>query len=216
MKKTHTLILIPLLMMLWFSGYADDSNNERDAAYYTRASPVHAQLVEIEKAILIYSMSNNGKFPDSLDKLMQPMGERKSISPLFTKKDSLLDPWGEPIGYELDDRKFVLFSSGPDKKVGTKDDIVRGRPESYVESWKARQTQLLESQGTNAVKEATAEAVPLPPVAGKTIPERVPATDGQPSDEPAEKKDSPWDLLLLIGAVILCSVVATWRCLRRK
>jgi len=215
MKKTHTLILMPLLTMLWFSGYADESTNEREEAHYARINPVITQLSEIEKAMQMYAMFNNGKLPASLDKLTQSIGDEKNYPPILEEKNLLLDPWGEPIGYELDDRKFVLFSSGPDKKVGTKDDIVRGRPESYVESWKARQAQLLESQGTNAVQEATSPSHVTEGRGDFSPPARSVSKD-EPQPEPDENKNMPWRLPLLIGVVVLGGVVTAWRCLNNK
>ncbi len=72
-------------------------------------------LQRIFKAIGEY-IGKNGRLPRSLDDLWT------------LKKPDLIDPWGQPYKYEpslSDDSSFVLSSSGPDRKFGTKDDIVK-------------------------------------------------------------------------------------------
>jgi len=41
----------------------------------------------------------------------------------YPSKIDAQDPWGNPVNYELTDKSFVIFSSGPDAKPGTPDDI---------------------------------------------------------------------------------------------
>ena len=74
-----------------------------------------------------------GKFPELLSEVSND--GRFNLS-----KEGLVDPWGEPIGYEYSERGdgFVVWSTGPDKKLGTADDVVKGAPESYVASWRAK------------------------------------------------------------------------------
>jgi len=102
------------------------------------------------------------KFPESLDELTRS----GRFTPVLLEKEDLIDPWGEPIGYEytksLGDG-FILWSSGPDKKVGTADDTVIGFP-PLIEDWKARHVQSAGGQETNAVQAATqnGRATPSP------------------------------------------------------
>jgi len=98
---------------------------------------IDIQMSNVEMAIIVY-MTQEGKFPDSLDVLIQ---RRYNL-----KKEDLLDPWGEPFGYEYNEHRYVIWSSGPDKKMGTADDVFKGFPPSYVECWRIKQL------GTNAVQ----------------------------------------------------------------
>ena len=82
--------------------------------------PIRAQIGDIVQAVQIYAMCNGGKLPESLEELTQSQDE--DDSPLL-KKEYLLDPWGEPIVYVRNGRKFSVSSSGPDKIMGTADDF---------------------------------------------------------------------------------------------
>ena len=114
--------------------------------------PINLKMSRISLSVTVYRVQE-GKFPDSLDELTRPTG---STSSLLGKED-LIDPWREPIGYEYTDSVgdgFILWSSGPDRKIGTADDIVSGFL-PLVEDWKARQTPAVVSQITNAVQKVT-------------------------------------------------------------
>ena len=97
-----------------------------------------------------------GRFPDSLEEIAKPIGKNGRV---LLEKECLLDVWGEPFGYEYEGDEYVIWSSGPDKKLGTADDIVKGSRDSYVASWKAKRFPPVDNQGTNAVQEATLEAI---------------------------------------------------------
>ena len=77
------------------------------------------QLATIEQAVQIYAITHSGKFPESLNDLITGTEDK----PPLLKKEILLDIWGEPIGYERDGRKLIIRSSGPDRIMGTEDDI---------------------------------------------------------------------------------------------
>ena len=81
--------------------------------------PSRAQLATIEQAVQIYAMRNNGKFPESLNDLITGTDDK----PPLLKKEGILDPWGKPFEYERDGRKLIIRSSGPDREMGTEDDI---------------------------------------------------------------------------------------------
>jgi len=118
------------------------------------------KIAQLEKAMQIYALEHNGKLPPSLDELTQfayncyDYGDQ----PLL-KKEDLIDSWGEPILYEHSGRKHFLISSGPDRKMGTADDVYDSWPLSYVESWRAKLAQTADTQGTNAVQGAAADQI---------------------------------------------------------
>jgi hypothetical protein len=82
----------------------------------TRTQP---QIWEIEKAVQIYSMQHNGKFPNSIEDLVTGTEDH----PGLLKKGNIIDNWGTPYGYSRFGKKIRISSAGPDRKVGTQDDI---------------------------------------------------------------------------------------------
>ena len=175
-----------------------------------------SQVADIERAIETYMVYHEGKTPASLDELTQFVNDSNG-KPLL-KKEDLIDPWGEPFGYEHEGRKYVFWSSGPDKKLGTKDDLVEGWPGAYEEKWRAKFAQSVAEQETNAVQGATAGAIQPPAGVGKTPPNSVPVTTTQPTanpDNPAETKTTPWKLPLLVGIAAVLGAMAAWRCFRK-
>jgi len=174
-----------------------------------------SQLAQIQKSIEIYAMKHDNRLPESLDELFQFASNYTSYGKPLLEKEDLIDPWGEPFGYERDGYRYVLWSSGPDKKTGTEDDFVEGSS-SLIESWKARHTQAIAEQETNAVQEATAGAVQLPVAIEKTQTNRVPVTATQPQkNEPDETKSIPWKIPLLIG-IFIFGCVTVWCCFRKR
>jgi len=91
-------------------------------ASFTR---IRSQIMEIEKSVQIYARERNGEFPETLDELTLPNDGKSS----FLKKKTLIDPWGKPIDFERKADRFIIRSSGPDRIMGTEDDIT-----SYVAS----------------------------------------------------------------------------------
>jgi len=218
---------------LGVSGYADGSSGVNAEIRYSSVRKIYAQLTQIEQAITIYMIKHGNRLPESLDELFQFASNNYSYfkKPLLGKED-LIDPWGEPFGYERDGRKYVLWSSGPDKKLGTKDDFVEGGPPSYVKDWIARHAQDVDGQETDVVQMATPEPAPPPPsVAAEPqpaatvksppapveteTPARVAPPPKQEQNEPAEPEGTPWKLPLLIGAIII-GTAAAWRYFRKK
>ena len=167
-----------------------------------RAPPTVLQMTRNRMAVINY-IGQHGEFPDSLDVLVQQ-------SDYGLNKEDLIDEWGEPIGFEYSGDDYILWSCGPDKKLGTTDDIIWGSRPSYVERWKAKHAQPVDGQGTNAVQKVTTGAV-QPPVNGGTSPSQVKEGD--------MKKDGtvppPSRLWLYIG-IALCALVPFFYLLRRK
>jgi len=178
---------------------------------------IRAQVAQIEKSINIYAMTHQGKLPASLDELFQFASNNNDYSekPLL-KKEDLIDPWGEPFLYERDGRRYVIVSSGPDRKMGTEDDFFEGSSGLFEKIWAAKHTQAIAEQGTNAVQGAAAGAAP--PLAGtqKATPNRASVTGSQPLDEPDETESTPWKIPLLIGITAAIGAVSGWRYFRKR
>ena len=194
---------------------AASEGSRANLPHNTDAISTHSIMFKIEKAVQIEAMKNNGKVPESLDCLVLSADEK---SPPLLKEENLLDEWGGTIEYERDGRKFILRSSGPDKKMGTPDDLVTGWPGSFVESWKAKNLPPVEAQGTNTVQAATGETAQPTDGVGKVTPKSVPVISTQPSaetDDPANAKTAPWKIPLLI-VVAAVGAMAVWRCFRKK
>jgi len=113
----------------------------------------------IRLAIITYTalhLNSDDILPISLDELFQCATTNKSLA--FLLEVGLLDAWGEPFAYETDGRNwYIIQSSGPDRTMGTADDIFRGEPQKYVDEaiQKASLTPAVIRQETNAVQEAT-------------------------------------------------------------
>jgi hypothetical protein len=138
----------------------------------------------------------------------------------FLKKEDLIDPWGEPYGCEVGgpEDSCIVWSSGPDRKLGTADDIVRGYSK-MVERWKVRHGLPADGQGTYVVQGAASSAqaggAAASPPGRKEAPKNVATRNGPPQNEPAKTKSTPWKLSLLIGVVILGGGAVAWRYFRK-
>jgi len=97
--------------------------------------------------------AQEGYFPASLDVLT-------SDARFGIKKEDLVDPWGEPFEYEHSGDKYVIWSSGPDRIMGTKDDTFGGDAALYVEVWRARQALSGDGLDANTLRDAMPERVP--------------------------------------------------------
>ena len=215
MKTTHTFILFSLLnVLLWLSGYAAEARKNKTGDTYVIGTPVYSRIVSLYSATQNYMVAGDGNLPDSLDKLTQPWGRDKEFPPLLQKED-IIDPWGEPYGYEIEDHYFVIFSSGPDKKRMTKDDLIRTYPSSYAESWKLKQIRILYGVEMNEVQKTK----PLSQVKeyNEAVPPSAPvAVERRPLFPEPVEKPNPWKTPLLIDVVVSICVVSAWLCFRKK
>ena len=214
MKTTHTLVLSSLLNVLWLSGYSDEASKKYAGDNYVIANPVYSRIASIYYATQLYYVAGDGNFPESLDKLTQPWGREKEFPPLLQKED-IIDPWGEPYGYEIENQYYVIFSSGPDKKKMTKDDIIRTYPSSYEESWKLKQIRLLYGIATNEVQEANT------PSQGKEDNKKIPsptpvAVNRRPLFPEPVEMPNPWKTPLIIDGVVGVCIVSIWLCFRKR
>jgi len=170
-------------------------------------TPVRIKIANFEKSIQIYAMNNSGKFPVSLDVLLQFASTNYNYGnkPLLTA-DDLFDPWGEPFEYEYSGRKYRIQSSGPDRIMGTLDDIFEGSLASYL-----KPTQ------TSSVAVATSETVrpkgwDMKPEEIAELRESVLVTREKAERAKRAKANLiQWQLPLLIGIAAVVGVVMAWR-----
>ncbi|TVS01268.1 MAG: prepilin-type N-terminal cleavage/methylation domain-containing protein [Phycisphaerales bacterium] len=75
-------------------------------------------LYVVNNAVKQYAIDNRNAFPEGLELL---------ISERLLEPGSLEDAWGEPLFYspksDSNANPFVLVSAGPDRELGTEDDI---------------------------------------------------------------------------------------------
>ncbi len=85
-----------------------------------RREATRGTIATIGTAIQLYGLSHSG-LPDTLEDLTVSANEDVE-APL--DKNSLFDAWGQPIQYKkISKVKYELRSGGPDKQVGTEDDL---------------------------------------------------------------------------------------------
>lgn len=60
--------------------------------------------------------------------LTAPSDAKKWRGPYVDSEDKLRDPFDSPFEYESDGRNFKVISAGPDKQIGSEDDITYPEP----------------------------------------------------------------------------------------
>ncbi len=106
-------VLVPALLFLFVVGFyvtpcGGDSNKEE----------AKIQIGNLKQSLdMYYTRTDPHRYPMYLDLLVH-----RNIM-----KEIPRDPWGEPYVYDLDSRtEYTLYSKGPDRKVGTEDDVHPG------------------------------------------------------------------------------------------
>ena len=79
-----------------------------------RMEVTRSNIATIAEVVETFSMTNNGKLPDTLEELKQSGLLKESV---------LIDGWGKPFNYSKRGRSFTIISAGPDCEFGTMDDI---------------------------------------------------------------------------------------------
>ena len=82
--------------------------------------PYNTEIWVVRRALATYARENNGEFPASLKELTKPTKDGK---PPLLNRLYLRDSWGKRIQYERKGNGFTLRSSGPDRVMGTGDDV---------------------------------------------------------------------------------------------
>jgi len=118
-KRLFAVIGIAILIFLcfWLLAIVQNANTERQTAMVNCA---RSNIIEIEKAIQLFIMSHNGKMPDTLEELTQESNDK----PAIFREHGLVDPWGTKYSYRKSEKTFTITSAGPDRKLGTADDLV--------------------------------------------------------------------------------------------
>lgn len=72
--------------------------------------------------------ADSGRYPSSLEDLIQKPGDARNWRGPYLKKGLPKDPWGNPYVYRVpgshNETGYDLFSTGPDGQEGTQDDVV--------------------------------------------------------------------------------------------
>jgi type II secretory pathway pseudopilin PulG len=109
------LMVVCILGILYAGAKIVFSGQDQEA----RITTARGSINTIEQACQMFSMSHNGKLPDSLAELTEETDDK----PGLLKPASLVDPWGVEFGYQKKGRKITITSAGPDGEMGTDDDI---------------------------------------------------------------------------------------------
>lgn len=116
MELLLVLAIIGLLVAggsVAFSGVMDNA----------RITKTETQLARIQGYIQMYTSRQNGRLPTQAVGLQALLNTGIASAP-----EELMDPWGEPLQYNIPARrstadKYDLYSKGKDKVEGTEDDI---------------------------------------------------------------------------------------------
>jgi general secretion pathway protein G len=128
-RKAFTLIevLLVLAILLVIMGLVVPRLTDRQ-----KDAKIEATKVSIEglnQALKLYSLDHDGDPPrtaDGLRVLLEPSKSDKSWKGPYLEKPAL-DAWKQPISYRFpgqrNPRSYDITSAGPDKTIGTPDDI---------------------------------------------------------------------------------------------
>jgi general secretion pathway protein G len=83
-----------------------------------RITATRASIQTIKMAIQTYEM-RAGYYPKSMEDLQNPIGnDEEGLLP-----KNIADAWGTPFQLKFDGNKYEIRSAGPDRQMGTADDI---------------------------------------------------------------------------------------------
>jgi general secretion pathway protein G len=88
----------------------------------TQIAACRMSIQGLQTAIDAYEV-DNGKFPDSLNALVNKTTEMNWNGPYVQNARLPADPWGKDFQYTIKGDTYELRSGGPDASVGTADDI---------------------------------------------------------------------------------------------
>lgn len=120
------LLLVLLIIGILSSVAAYNFLGEGERA---RVKATQAQLATLKKAVESYQFSS-GQFPTVTQGV-------QILVPSYVEQKAVFDPWGSRIEYYYPtsdpNRPFDLVSAGPDKAMGTGDDITLWGPTGTVQ-----------------------------------------------------------------------------------
>lgn len=83
-----------------------------------RVNATRTTIAAIESAARTYEV-RTGKYPDSIDDMLQAVGNAEAPLDKKSKNDS----WGNAINFRRTGNTFEIRSAGPDGNMNTEDDI---------------------------------------------------------------------------------------------
>ena len=118
-------ILVTMLVAVFGSGISRLQNN--------RISKAEDEARRLESAVYVYFLDHGHKFPDGnnreIMKVLVGADENSAFLPKNTilsidSRGEVVDPWGTPYHFSLiPDKELRVISAGPDKVLGTNDDL---------------------------------------------------------------------------------------------
>ena len=84
-----------------------------------REKATRTSIGAIEQAARMFEI-RTGKYPDSIDQLTQPLGDR----PALLDKKAMNDQWGNPFTFKKTSNFIEIRSAGKDGAMNTQDDIL--------------------------------------------------------------------------------------------
>lgn len=87
-----------------------------------RIKATRASIDAIKSALNIYEM-DTGRYPSSLDSLINNDGSPNWKGPYLQSRTVPADQWGTPFGFTVQEKGFEIRSAGPDKQLGSGDDL---------------------------------------------------------------------------------------------
>lgn len=102
------LTIIGILMTIGMAAYTGVIESATRRA-------VEVEISQFQVAIFNFKIEE-GRMPSSTEEL---------LSSGYITQELLKDPWGESYILRENEGRYQIVSKGPDKKIGTKDDIVK-------------------------------------------------------------------------------------------
>lgn len=120
-----TLIEIIIAISLIVGLMAYLATNLTQTADNARKDEARLAMGAIEQSLQMYRVHNH-QYPTTdqgLDALQKDPGGQQNWRGPYIDDQKLIDPWGQKFQYESDGRKFTITSGGPDRQIGTEDDV---------------------------------------------------------------------------------------------
>lgn len=107
------VVMIPLLAAIAIPSFVKARSQAQ--VHATRST-----IAELSTAINLYEL-DTGRYPSSLSSLLKTDGSPNWNGPYM--REEVVDAWGTAFAYEVSGGHPSLVSAGPDRTVGTSDDI---------------------------------------------------------------------------------------------
>lgn len=118
-RRVKSFTLIEIMVVVLIIGLLVGLVGVNVIRYFDRAKgkTARAQLTMIEQALELYRLEN-GRYPTTEEGLAVLVK-----SEYLKAKQVPKDPWGSDYYYLSDGNTYTLKSSGPDRTIGTQDDV---------------------------------------------------------------------------------------------